>query len=61
MSRAIVCGCGVGSYCEGRVEVTNTLGDRVRGWNGCVVSAVARGRVSGSTVVGAGMLETLCR
>ena len=26
MSRGIVCGYGVGSYCEGRVDVINTMG-----------------------------------
>ena len=26
MSRGIVCGCGVESYCEGRVDVQNAVG-----------------------------------
>ena len=26
MSRGIVCGCGVGSYCEGRADVNNAVG-----------------------------------
>ena len=30
ISRAIVCGCGVGGYGEGRVDVRNTVGGGVK-------------------------------
>ena len=53
MSRGIVCGCGVGSYCEGRVDVNNAVGVLFWKRNGCLVSAVAWAIGSGGVVIGA--------